>query len=151
MVTFGDLTLTWPVKHTYTGVCQYLCWSVLSTPKTITPAVWFVSLLEPRRRKPRFLTFDLCLTWPLTLNLKLSACFKFVSLRSFDRRLIFENRTVSSRVRQGGGGKTPPPQSMVFCQDPSQARVKAQKRFSPISLLERGGGHLEPPLSFCHE
>ena len=109
MVTFGDLW--WPdldlTPHdTSFGVSSYLFWSIPSTFRDYRAHCSLRSALCPRRLKSPIFTFDLNLTWPLTLTSNFFACCEVGLTRAFHRRFIFENRTVSFGVRQGGR-KTP--------------------------------------------
>ena len=117
--------VTWPwhdldlILHDMNvGVSQYLSRSISVIFKDYGAHRFLRSALNSRRLKAPILTFDLDLTLPLTLTSDFFACFELVSMRPFHRRIVFENRTVSLGVSQGGRKTPPPPSQWCSAQTP---------------------------------
>ena len=98
-----------------------------------------------RNLKAPILTFDLTLTWHVTSFGKFRGCFRIVSSRAFERRIVRLSAAIRSRVMTWGR-LTPPPASRGWRSTPANAGLTGELegglRITPSG--GGGGGHIMP-------
>ena len=150
MVT--SVTWSWPwtelnIKHLLN---QCLALYFRSTRSKFWPKTDNFEVSTARNLKAPILTFDLTLTWHVTSFGKFRGCFRIVSSRAFERRIVRLSAAIRSRVMTWGRLTPPPPSKSRVAKYPSKCRVKAyQVFFSRLSMrcvvFELAGGTYVPP------
>ena len=117
MVT--SVTWSWPwtelnIKHLLN---QCLALYFRSTRGKFWPKTDSFEVSTARNLKAPILTFDLTLTWHVTSFGKFRRCFRIVSSRAFERRIVRLSAAIRSRVMTWGRLTPPPPPP------PSKSRV----------------------------
>ena len=113
LVTFFDLTftLTWAKYETFSLVSTF-AWSLGVHMESFGRKMLRLRSLRPATWIHPILTFDLTLTWHVTLILSFRKWFGSVSSRSFECRLV--RLSTSIRFRESMGvGWDPTPQAVV--------------------------------------
>ena len=133
-----SVTWSWPwtelnIKHLLN---QRLALYLRSTRGKFWPKTDNFEVSMARNLKAPILTFDLTLTWHVTSFGKFRGCFRIVSSRAFERRIVRLSAAIRSRVMTWGR-LTPPPSKSRVAKYPSKCRVKStgdfgdfQSRFS---------------------
>ena len=127
MVT--SVTWSWPwtelnIKHLLISVLPYIS-GVLEV--SCGPKLIILRSLRLVTWKPPILTFDLTLTWHVTSFGKFRGCFRIVSSRAFERRIVRLSAAIRSRVMTWGR-LTPLPSKSRVAKYPSKCRVKDAKK-----------------------
>ena len=109
MVT--SVTWSWPwtelnIKHLLN---QCLALYFRSTRGKFWPKTDSFEVSTARNLKAPILTFDLTLTWHVTSFGKFRGCFRIVSSRAFERRIVRLSAVIRSRVMTWGRLTPPPP------------------------------------------
>ena len=135
MVT--SVTWSWPwtehnIKHLL-NKCLALYFR--STRGKFWPKTDSFEVSTARNLKAPILTFDLTLTWHVTSFGKFRGCFRIVSSRAFERRIVRLSAAIRSRVMTWGRLTPPPP-------PPSKSRVAKY----PSKCRVNG---LCPPMTKC--
>ena len=100
-----------------------------------------------RNLKAPILTFDLTLTWHVTSFGKFRGCFRIVSSRAFERRIVRLSAAIRSRVMTWGR-LTPLPSKSRVAKYPSKCRVNPRTAGGLSHLRTAGGGaHMCPPAN----
>ena len=86
--------------------------------------------------KAPILTFDLTLTWHVTSFGKFRGCFRIVSSRAFERRIVRLSAAIRSRVMTWGRLTPPPPSKSRVAKYPSKCRVKGIIRVSKLQGID---------------
>ena len=124
MVT--SVTWSWPwtelnIKHLLN---QCLALYFRSTRGKFWPKTDNFEVSTARNLKAPILTFDLTLTWHVTSFGKFRGCFRIVSSRAFERRIVRLSAAIRSRVMTWGR-LTPLPSKSRVAKYPSKCRVKS--------------------------
>ena len=133
MVT--SVTWSWPwtelnIKHLLN---QCLALYFRSTRGKFWPKTDNFEVSTARNLKAPILTFDLTLTWHVTSFGKFRGCFKIVSSRAFERRIVRLSAAIRSRVMTWGRltpPPPPPPSKSRVAKYPSKCRVKENSSHS---------------------
>ena len=123
MVT--SVTWSWPwtelnIKHLLN---QCLALYFRSTWGMFWPKTDNFEVSTARNLKAPILTFDLTLTWHVTSFGKFRGCFRIVSSRAFERRIVRLSAAIRSRVMTWGRltpSPPPPPQQVAGGEVPQQ-------------------------------
>ena len=124
MVT--SVTWSWPwtelnIKHLLN---QCLALYFRSTRGKFWPKTDNFEVSTARNLKAPILTFDLTLTWHVTSFGKFRGCFRIVSSRAFERRIVRLSAAIRSGVMTWGRLTPPPPSKSRVAKYPSKCRVK---------------------------
>ena len=128
MVT--SVTWSWPwnelnIKHLLN---QCLALYFRSTWGKFLPKTDNFEVSMARNLKAPILTFDLTLTWHVTSFGKFRGCFRIVSSRAFERRIVRLSAAIRSRVMTWGRLTPPPPASRGWRSTPANAGLSQRVR-----------------------
>ena len=126
MVT--SVTWSWPwtelnIKHLLN---QCLALYFRSTRGKFLPKTDNFEVSTARNLKAPILTFDLTLTWHVTSFGKFRGCFRIVSSRAFERRIVRLSAAIRSRVMTWGRLTPPPPASRGWRSTPANAGLNVE-------------------------
>ena len=143
MVT--SVTWSWPwtelnIKHLLN---QCLALYFRSTRGKFWPKTDSFEVSTARNLKAPILTFDLTLTWHVNSFGKFRGCFRIVSSRAFERRIVRLSAAIRSRVMTC---PPPPPSKSRVAKYPSKCRVNPRPA-GPLDFPPPagGGGRLNAP------
>ena len=136
MVT--SVTWSWPwtelnIKHLLN---QCLALYFRSTRGKFWPKTDNFEVSTARNLKAPILTFDLTLTWHVTSFGKFRGCFRIVSSRAFERRIVRLSAAIRSRVMTWGR-LTPLPSKSRVAKYPSKCRVNMGKMIQIWATFSR--------------